>query len=177
MNGNGFHTTTAPIPTSRISVATNILIEALFIYSTAPQPRPRSGFHHDWSFLDLTVVPFESDGATWNGSIQIECMYEGSPSTPPTSSSTNPLSKPAIANVRPKHFANSSLVPIPSGSALGMLVIITRSPIFIGRPLRAASVGGHLFVKAAAIPPRFFVFVRLNLLPLPKCKDDKRERH
>jgi hypothetical protein len=56
-------------------------------------------------------------------------------------------------------------------------VMITRSPIFIGRPLRAASVGGHLFVKAAAIPPRFFVFVRFNLLPLPKCKDDKRERH
>jgi hypothetical protein len=39
-----------------------------------------------------------------------------------------------------------------------------------------ASVGGHLFVLAAVIPPKFFVFVWLNLLPLPKCKDDKCQR-
>jgi hypothetical protein len=37
----------------------------------------------------------------------------------------------------------------------------------------AASVGGHLSVKAAVIPPGFFVLVRFDLLPLPKCKDDK----
>src|ERR1700730_3212864 len=61
-------------------------------------------------------------------------MYDGSPSTSPTSSSTRPFSKPTIGKVRPKHFSNSSLVPIPSGRALGTPVMTTRSPIFIGRP-------------------------------------------
>jgi hypothetical protein len=32
-----------------------------------------------------------------------------------------------------QHFSNSSLVPIPSGSAPGTPVMMTRSPIFIGR--------------------------------------------
>jgi hypothetical protein len=31
-------------------------------------------------------------------------------------------------------------------------------------------------VHAALIPPKFFVFVRFDLLPLPKCKDDKCQR-